>query len=198
MIEEEKELQRLTCAAGHQWEREPRRDRPHACPVHAHWWTMPLPVPCEPNQREVAAWENTEETIVNEDGYAARWREFWEETVRVIAARAGSWLDVDIALVEEYVRAKRLSELHRMHAEDEPYFPTNTGVRAHPGWKLTREFAADAQIVGRKLGLIAAEPARGGHDRKWPASRLEIDLHEQHGSNDAVIDSQVGPDGRSL
>ena len=131
-----------------------------------------------------------EETAVLDppDKYVTRWRKAWERTVRILAAQAGSFAPVDLEGVEEYIRHRRLAELHRAYAEFDPYQSTNAGsVKPHPGWYQAQLEEQAARRTAIRLGLEpgeGAQVAQGGPDD--PRDDFE------------VYDDQLGPDGKPL
>lgn len=179
-------LETRRCVVGHSWDAIPGTDKQKVCPTHASWWAGILPKELRPGELTIGEWTHAEDELVNERGYVARWQGVWTETVRRIAAAADSWDLVDLDRVDDYVRARRLSELHRLFAQDEPY---NEKGRAHPGWKISREFASDARRLAVELGLEVPKEVK--------PSRMQTSADVEQGHN-GVVDSQVGPDGRPL
>jgi len=176
----------LQCFAGHSWTRpETRGGKPTACPEHIRYLNEPISSRLRPPRRVRDLWE---ETAVLDDPavYVDRWRKVWERTVRIVAARAGTFAKVDVDLVEDYVQHRRLAELHRAYAEYDPYQTTNAGsVKPHPGWYQSQVEAVAARRAAIALG-IEPDPA-APHDSGG-----------EPGDDYSVYDDQLGPDGRPL
>jgi len=137
-------------------------------------------------KRLLELWAET--AVVDEPPvYVARWRKAWERTVRTLAAKAGSFAAVDMEMVEEYVRHKRLAELHLSYAEYEPYSTSTYGsIKAHPGWHQAQVEELQAKRVAIELGL-ADDPS----DKKRGGDGDDLGGYE-------VYDDQLGPDGKPL
>jgi hypothetical protein len=140
-------------------------------------------------------WEDAEKNLVTERGYANRWLKFWRDNVRVVAARAGSWGQVDIVKYEAFIRHSRLAELHRLFAQDNPYFTTESGaIRSHPGWKNAKSAQREADALAIELGLKVVPTKRATSNGAQVPSSLEREADEVGG----IVDDQVGPDGQPL
>lgn len=191
-------LQTLECAAGHTWTREPTgRKAPKYCPEHKRFLNGPISAGCQPKQRVRAEWEDAEKNLVNERGYANRWLKFWRDNVRVLAARVGSWGQVDTYKYEEFIRHTRLAELHRLFAQDNPYFTTEGGaIRSHPGWKNAKAAQREADRLAVELGLkvdSSKHASSNGGAAQGQPSKLE-----QEAAEVGIADDQIGPDGQPL
>lgn len=189
-------METMHCIVGHTWQAE-AGTKARVCPLHAGWWQGSFPKDLRPGERTVEEWDHAERELLNERGYAVRWRGVWTETVRRVAAVRESWEAVDIELVDDYVRARRFEELHRLYAQDEPYSQTASGgTKPHPGWRLSRESARDARRMARELGIIV--PASDDDEAPKRPGRMDTAADIEGGQNGGVVDSQVGPDGRTL
>lgn len=176
----------LQCFAGHEWVRPfSRGGKPTACPEHIRYLNEPISARLKPPRRVTEVWEET--AVVDEPPvYVRRWTKAWERAVRIVAAQHGTFTAVDVDKVEEYVRHKRLAELHRAYAEFDPYQTTNAGsVKPHPGWYQAQVEETFAQRTARDLGLTPDPSAQAG-------SGPEDDWQ------DGVYDDQIGPDGKQL
>lgn len=148
-------------------------------------------------------WEDAEENLVNEVGYARRWRLKWKEKIRILAAKQGSWSDLDLEGLDEYIRHLRFAELHRLYAQDDPYYTTKSGqIREHPGWKRSDAEMRRARECAVLLGLthdITPAPKRGPdrQPRRTPTMPSALE-QEAEQLDDGIIDNQVGPDGEPL
>lgn len=190
----------IMCLAGHEWEWvKTKRGAPKYCPEHRRFLHGPISSGSQPKARTRREWEDAEENLVNERGYANRWLKFWRDNVRIVAARRGSW-SIDHAKYEHWVREMRFAELHRLFAQDQPYITTDSGaVKAHPGWRLSAQAERKADKLAIELGLKQASDARqaaggGGTAPSRPPTKLEQEAEELGG----IEDDQVGPDGRPL
>jgi hypothetical protein len=191
-------LETKHCVVGHTWQAE-AGTKQRICPVHAGWWQGQFPAELRPNERTVEEWDHAERELVNERGYAVRWRGVWTETARRSAALLESWEAVDIELVDDYVRARRLEELHRLFAQDEPYSHTAAGgTKPHPGWRLSREAGRDARRLARELGISVPPMSDDDAPKKSRPGRMDTAADLEGGQNGGVLDNQVGPDGRPL
>jgi hypothetical protein len=155
------EIQTLECAAGHTWTRKKQQGRPKYCAKHRRFFYEPLPARLLPPMRVRQEWAE-QELVLDDPGYEQRWVKFWVRTARIIGARHETWSNVDIEGLEEYVRCMRLRELHRLHAQDEPYHRTDRGgVRAHPGWALADREERRADGLAVELGLKDEDKKKG-------------------------------------
>ncbi len=150
-----------------------------------------------PSQRVIAQW-NRRGRATGEKGYTRRWSEFWRRVVTHLAKRDG-WDDIDLYLVEQYVKRCRLVELHGEEAELKPYASNlDTGViRAHPGWERALAEAREARSIAKDLRLTPEERRGAGIDVP------RIDRPKNSGAEDEPAgggwtDNQRGQDGESL
>lgn len=189
------EYETLICMAGHPWEhKKVGKAPPKYCPQHKRFIQGPISIRSQPKSRLIQEWEDAEENLVNERGYAARWLKFWRDNVRIIAARAGSWGKIDLVKYEAYVRHMRLAELHRLFAQDRPYYTTESGaIKAHPGWNNAEREARKARKLGIELGLVLEDKRTRG-----PAQRQPSKLEEEADEHGGIEDDQIGPDGEPL
>jgi hypothetical protein len=179
------DTEELHCFAGHDWTRPKSRGTPKACPEHHKFLADIIGPRFSPPRRVINVWEST--AVLDEpDAYVRRWKRVWERTVRILAARAGTFQTVDLEAVEDYVQHKRLAELHRAYAEYDPYQTTVQGsIKPHPGWYQSQVEEKAARQAAIRLGLIddgGGAPAQDGAD---------MDDFE-------VYDDQIGPDGKPL
>lgn len=140
-----------------------------------------------------------------------RWAKFWERTVLALRIEsdplepagwrvAPTWRDEDIALVAEYVRRCRLSELHGIEAEATPYVTNlESGfVRPHGGWERSLAEAREARALAVELRLTPRARLAAGVD--IPSVRLEGASAGDVGRDGETAwrNDQVGPDGEPL
>lgn len=185
-----------TCLGGHEWEwKSTGRGAPKYCPAHRRFIQGPISGGSQPKARVIREWEDAEENLVNERGYANRWLKFWRDHVRIVAARAGTW-KIDKQKYEEWVRESRYAELHRLFAQDQPYITSDSGaVKAHPGWRLSAVAQRKADKLAVELGLKEEQTASRARAQGASApSKLEQEAEELGG----IEDDQVGPDGEPL
>lgn len=197
----------VRCVAGHTWEHpiDAKKRAGKVCPIHEKFFKQRYPEKYGPPARVEQGWEDTEENLVTEVGYARRWRAMWKRAVRTVAARQNSW-SVDLVTVEKYIWHLRWAELHRLYAQDEPYVTSSSGaVREHPGWKLAEAEEKRAQAIATELGIegpdrnfvgISGDKPPGKKKRSQAgASVLEQEAEERE---DGIVDNMVGPDGKPL
>lgn len=191
------EVETLTCACGHMWQRPPAGGvPPRTCPEHRRFMEEPLSQRCSPPARVLKEWR-TAAALLEDDEYVKRWTRTWEQTVRLLAARAKTFRGLEIEPIEIYVRHSRLAELHRLYAEETPYVTSEqTGmVRQHPGWEAARIEERLAKESARELGLVSAkQSSQGGNDDGRHGSEPD----DGGDAGDRVIDDQLGPDGKPL
>lgn len=183
----------IPCPAGHHWEWTVKQGMPPSwCPDHDSYREYPISTANLPPERVKDEWDHAER-LYGGKGYAKRWQKEWEFTVRRLAARAGSWAHLPLDEVEEYIRHRRLAELHRIFAERDPYPHTESGsVRAHPGWEKAQREEVQARKAARALGLIE-DAARSSSRPTGDPTQLQ-----QEAAESGLSDDQVGPDGRPL
>lgn len=177
----------LTCLAGHTWEAPRRGATNRWCPGHRHFGTERIAQKNLPPDLEVERWKSTAQRLT-EPGYVKRWTKRWEEVVRMVAARQGTFGALPLDDINEYIRHERLAELHRHFAELDPYTETETGsARAHPGWERARIEEVAARQSARKLGLLPDLQGIAGKS-SHPPTRLQ----EQADDLGTIVDDQAG------
>lgn len=177
----------VTCPAGHQWEATSTGGLSRWCAEHAKFRDAVISKKNMPPDLEVERWKSTSRKV-DERGYVKRWTKRWEELVRMMAARQGTFSALPLDDIREFIRHERLAELHRHFAEDDPYPATETGgSKAHPGWERARIEEVAARQSARKLGLIEALSTVNGKS-VHPPTRLQ----EQAEEVGALVDDQEG------
>jgi hypothetical protein len=144
-----------------------------------------------PPRRVTDEWRRAARALgVDGRAYAQRWRDLWERAV-LQARGLGPPREVDLELVEAYVRHRRLADFHRHFAESEPYHSKPSGiVHAHPGWGMAQREERLAAHAAGVLGIHAREV-----EPEEPSANGHVDEEELVG---AVNDDQLGPDGQPL
>ena len=176
----------VECLAGHTWEAPRRGATGRWCPDHRHFGSEPLAKKNLPPDLEVERWKSTA-TRLGEAGYVKRWSKRWEEIVRIVAARQGTFGALPLHDINEYIRHERLAELHRHFAEQDPYPTTETGSeKAHPGWERARIEEVATRQSARKLGLIESLSTSNGKTAH-PPTRLQ----EQAEDLGSLVDDQA-------
>ena len=191
----------LECLAGHffTWVKA-KGKRPLYCKDHRRFFTEYPSNRIKPNLRNRQEWAE-QGKVLDDPDYEKRWTKIWLHTARVVAARGQSWNEVNIDLLERYIRARRLTELHRLYAQDAPYYTTGRGTtRPHPGWAMSEREERKAEKLAVELGLVDAEPAKepyvpganGKPQRQYTTALQEsAEAHE-------VVQPMTGPDGVEL
>lgn len=193
----------LDCAAGHQWSlpRPTKGKWPKYCPEHRRFFFEQISRRLKPPRRVTLEW-NEQGEMMGDDDYTARWTKFWIETVRLVGAAGGSWNAVDPGAVEKYVRACRMAELHRLYAQDKPYSETSRGtVRAHPGFKLSKEEETIAAGLAVELGITRnGSSSDNGSPKEKKRSYVDgwNTVLQQEAEDIGEVKPPTGPDGAAL
>lgn len=201
----------LVCRAGHEWTiPRPRRGKwPEYCAEHKRFFLEQLSGRLKPPTRVRQEWAEQGKMMGDED-YVKYWTKAWTKVVRLLGARGGSWNSVDIRTVEDYIRALRMAELHRLYAQDRPYIESDRGtMKPHPGFELAKESDAEARRLAVELGLqaptnevttnhVPAPQRRESRERRESAADYFNTRLQEEAEDVGEVEHPTGPDGEPL
>jgi phage terminase small subunit len=113
-------------------------------------------------------------------------------------------------MVEDYIRALRMAELHRLYAQDRPYIESDRGtMKPHPGFELAKEADVEARRLAVGLGLEPAPTNEVTHHAPAPQRRESRERREsaadyfntrlqEEAEDVGEVEHPTGPDGEPL
>lgn len=124
-----------------------------------------VPKRLQPPDDLVAEWRDVARVAdLDSDRYIKRWTTFWLATLKACQDQ-GTWDDLYLETLRDYVEAKRLQQRHKAEAQAAPYRRTDSGrTFAHPGFALARDAEREAREYARELKLTPTARAEAGLD----------------------------------